>query len=200
MKLNDALDQMRAVTRDEALALDVLAASDTADTLTAVSSLWLCEGKVIVTGMGKCAHVGRKIAATFQSTGTPAAFLHPAEAAHGDMGMIGPKDVLLALSNSGETDELRPVMNYCQSHKIEVVAITSRPESWFAQTAKIAVILPTVREGCPIGKAPMASSIMMMAVGDAFAARLMTMRGFGADDFLALHHGGYLGRALSAVA
>src|ERR1044072_8309572 len=111
MKLNDALDQMRAVTRDEALALDVLAASYTADPLKAVSILWLCEDKVIVSGMGKCAHVGRKIAATFQSTGTPAAFLHPAEAAHGDMGMIGPKDVLLALSNSGETDELRPVID-----------------------------------------------------------------------------------------
>lgn len=198
------MDDLNSLARDliraQAFALDMLAAS-ICESFTRAAELFAgCAGKVIVSGMGKSGHVGRKIAATLQSTGTPAAFLHPAEAAHGDMGLIGPADVLLLLSNSGETDELRPVVNFCKARSIPTVAITSRPESWFSRTADIAVIMPDVPEGCPIGKAPMASSTMMMAVGDAFAGELMIRRGFTAKDFLALHHGGYLGRTLSAVA
>ena len=196
----DALDQARAVIRAEAHALELLAGSlDRAFNL-AVSCLWVCRGKVIVTGMGKAGLIARKIAATFQSTGTPAAFLCPAAAAHGDMGMICDQDLLLALSNSGETDEVLHVARYCQDRAVDIAVVTSHPESALAKLAKITVSLPAVPEGCPIGKAPMASTAMMMALGDAFAARLMQMRSFTAEDFLRLHHGGYLGRQMRAVA
>lgn len=197
---DDALLEAQAVVRAQAFALDMLAASLDRSFMLAVSVLWMCPGKVIVTGMGKAGLVGRKIAATFQSTGTKAAFLDPAQALHGDMGMIGDDDVLLALSNSGETDEIRMVAEYCRRRDIEIVAVTSRESSPLALQAKIAVILPDVPEGCPIDKAPMASATMMMALGDAFAARMMRMRGFTQADFLELHHGGYLGRSLAAVA
>ena len=200
MTSRDALNQAKAFISAEADALFHLAQSLNRSFMLAESILWTCRGKVIVTGMGKCSHVGRKIAATFQSTGTRAAFLHPAEAAHGDMGMIGDNDVVLALSNSGETDEVKGVLAYALRQGLETVAITSKAHSTLAMRAKIAVILPDVPEGCPINKAPMASAVMMMALGDAFAARMMVKRGFTADDFCDLHHGGYLGRRLEAVA
>lgn len=156
-------------------------------------------GSVIVTGMGKCSHVGKKIAATFQSTGTPASFLHPAEALHGDMGMIATNDIILALSNSGETDEVLGVVDYAKCRHHEIISITSNPTSPIAQAANISFVMPRTDEGCPIGRAPMASTIMMMAVGDALAAELMNLRGFTEQDFLKLHHGGYLGRAIRAA-
>lgn len=156
--------------------------------------------RVIVTGMGKCSHVGRKIAATLQSTGQPASFLHPGEAAHGDMGMISPGDTVLALSNSGETDEVLGVACYALAHGCLVVVLTSREFSPLAQLASAVVLVPAGAEGCPIGRAPMASAAAMMAIGDAIAAELMTRRGFSEADFLALHHGGYLGRAIRKVA
>lgn len=166
----------------------------------ALDLIWMMPGKVIVTGMGKAGLVARKIAATFQSTGTPAAFLDPAAAAHGDMGLIARGDAILALSNSGETDEVLHVAHYCAARHIPVVAITSGPTSPLAEQARVAITLPSVPEGCPIGRAPMASCIMMMALGDALAAELMVRRGFTEADFLALHHGGYLGRTIRAAA
>lgn len=166
----------------------------------AVTVIMAARSRVIVTGMGKCSHVGRKIAATLQSTGQPAAFLHPGEAAHGDMGMIMAGDVVLALSNSGETDEVLGVVQYARTHICPVITITSRPESPLAQAASALLLVPAGPEGCPIGRAPMASACAMMALGDALAAELMGRRGFSAADFLALHHGGYLGRALRDVA
>lgn len=200
MTKEEALAQAQEVIRAEAFALAQLADSLNDQFLRAVSLLWMARGKIIVTGMGKAGLIGAKIAATLRSTGTAAAFLHPGEAAHGDMGMIGEHDVLLALSNSGETDEVRAIAAYCRRHDAKIVAITSTPGSPLTQAATIALILPAVPEGCPIGKAPMASAAMMMAMGDAMAARLMTMRSFTEADFLALHHGGYLGRELAAVA
>lgn len=154
------------------------------------------QSRVIVTGMGKCSHVGRKIAATLMSTGQPAAFLHPGEAAHGDMGMIMDGDVILALSNSGETDEVLGVVQFALDHGCKVLVITSKPASRLAQLASVMLLIPAGPEGCPIGRAPMASAAAMMATGDALAAELMARHGFTEQDFLALHHGGYLGRAI----
>ena len=156
--------------------------------------------RVIVTGMGKCAHVGRKIAATLQSTGQPASFLHPGEALHGDMGMIMDGDLILALSNSGETDEVIAVVRYAIEHDCRVIVMTSKVASPLAQLAEVMLPVPAGPEGCPIGRAPMASTAAMMAMGDALAAELMARRKFTEGDFLKLHHGGYLGRTLRQVA
>lgn len=156
--------------------------------------------RVIVTGMGKCSHVGRKIAATLQSTGQPAVFLHPGEALHGDMGMIQVGDVVLALSNSGETDEVREVARYALARGCRLIVITSRADSPLALQAHAVVLVPAGPEGCPIGRAPMASAAAMMVIGDAIAAELMVRRAFTERHFLELHHGGYLGRKLREVA
>lgn len=166
----------------------------------AVDLIEAARARVIVTGMGKCSHVGRKIAATLQSTGQPSAFLHPGEAHHGDMGMIMAGDVILALSNSGETDEVLGVVNFGLARGCPILTITSREASPLAQLATRLVLIPAGPEGCPIGRAPMASTHAMMAVGDALAAELMARRRFTEADFLELHHGGYLGRQLRAVA
>jgi arabinose-5-phosphate isomerase len=156
--------------------------------------------RVIVTGMGKCSHIGRKIAATLQSTGQPAAFLHPGEALHGDLGMIARGDVVLALSNSGETDEVRHVARYAAALGCRLIVVTSAPASPLAQIADHVLPISAGDEGCPIGRAPMASAASMLALGDALAAELMVLRGFTEADFLTLHHGGYLGRTLREVA
>lgn len=158
------------------------------------------EARVICTGMGKCWHIARKIAATLQSTGQPAVALHPGEAAHGDMGMIEVRNVVLALSNSGETDEVLRVARYALSRGCKLVVISSRAESELAKLAHVAVLIPAGPEGCPINRAPMASAAAMMAAGDAIAAELMARREFTEKQFLALHHGGYLGRQIRAVA
>lgn len=156
-------------------------------------------GKVVVTGMGKAGNIGEKISATLRSTGQPSVFLDPAQAAHGDMGMIAAGDVLLALSNSGETDEVLEVIRYCNHHGLGIVAVTAAEASPIALEATHLLTYPRMPEGCPIGRAPMASAVMMLALGDAIAGALMEARGFTAADFLKLHHGGYLGR-LAAVA
>lgn len=200
MGTDKAIASMRQLIMAESTALAMLAETIDDRALKAVSVLWMCRGKIIVTGMGKAGNVGAKIAATLRSTGSPAAFLHPGEALHGDMGMVRENDVLLALSNSGETEEVLGVAEYCKANAIEIVAITSKPESTLAGMAKMALILPSVPEGCPIGRAPMSSATMMMVLGDAMAGRMMEMRDFTDADFLKLHHGGYLGRAIRAVA
>ena len=168
--------------------------------LEAVERIEARPGRVIVTGMGKCAHVGRKIAATLQSTGQPASFLHPGEALHGDMGMIMDGDLVLALSNSGETDEVIEVVRYAIAHDCRVIVMTSREASPLAQLAGVVLPVPAGPEGCPIGRAPMASAASMMVLGDALAAELMARRKFTEADFLKLHHGGYLGRQIRQVA
>lgn len=192
----------RGVILSEASALTALAESIGEDFEAACRFLDKPSGKIIVTGMGKAGLIGRKIAATFQSTGSPAAFLHPGEAAHGDMGMISDHDTLLALSNSGETDEVLHVARYCRDRpsRVLIIAITSNPASPLAQIASRSIILPPMPEGCPIGRVPMASTAMMLAIGDAIAAELMVRKGFTEAEFLTLHHGGYLGRAMRAVA
>jgi arabinose-5-phosphate isomerase len=157
-------------------------------------------GRVIVTGMGKSGHVARKIAATFASVGTPAQFVHPAEASHGDLGMIAASDAVVALSNSGSTAELDDLIVYCKRFAIRLIAITSRGDSPLAEAADVTLQLPSAAEACPLGLAPTTSTAMMLALGDALAVALLERRGFSAEDFQLLHPGGRLGRKLLRVA
>lgn len=156
-------------------------------------------GRVIVTGMGKSGHVARKIASTLASTGTPALYVHPAEASHGDLGMITRNDVILALSWSGETSELRNLTDYSQRHKIGLIAMTANPESTLARTADVVLTLPQAPEACPHNLAPTTSALMQLALGDALAIALLQSRGFTAIDFGLLHPGGKLGVLLKTV-
>ena len=157
------------------------------------------QGRVIVTGMGKSGHVGRKIAATFASTGTATMFLHPAEASHGDLGMIRPEDLVLALSWSGETAELSDVVAYTRRFSVPLVAITSRAGSSLGAAADIALVLPSVVEACPNGLAPTSSTTAQLALGDALAICLLERRGFSPEDFRGYHPGGKLGSRLKRV-
>jgi arabinose-5-phosphate isomerase len=154
------------------------------------------KGRLIVTGLGKSGHIGRKIAATFASTGTPAFFVHAAEASHGDLGMITADDVILALSWSGEQPEMKNLITYAKRFRIPVIAITSERESTLATAADVALTLPKAREACPHNLAPTTSSLMMLALGDALAIALLEGRGFTSVDFSVLHPGGKLGALL----
>jgi arabinose-5-phosphate isomerase len=156
-------------------------------------------GRLIITGMGKSGHVARKIAATMASTGTPAYFVHPSEASHGDLGMITQQDALLMLSNSGETSELGDMISYAKRFSIPIIALVRRPTSMLVEAADIAVILPEIPEASPTG-APTTSTIMMMAYGDALAMALLERRGFTKEDFRVFHPGGKLGKNLLRVA
>ena len=162
----------------------------------AVDCIGTAKGRLIVTGLGKSGHIGRKIAATFASTGTPAFFVHAAEASHGDLGMITAEDVILALSWSGEQPEMRNLINYAARFRIPLVAMTAERESPLSQAADIALILPKVREACPHNLAPTTSSLMMLALGDALSIALLEGRGFTSVDFSVLHPGGKLGAML----
>jgi arabinose-5-phosphate isomerase len=157
------------------------------------------KGRVIITGMGKSGHIGAKIAATLASTGTPAFFVHPAEASHGDLGMIAQEDVIVALSWSGETAELRNIVFYSRRFRVPLVAITSRADSTLARSADVALVMPGVEEACPHGLAPTTSALVQLALGDALAIALLENRGFSADDFLKFHPGGSLGANLAHV-
>ena len=153
-------------------------------------------GAVVVTGMGKSGHVGRKIAATLASTGTHSHFVHPAEASHGDLGMIAPQDVVLALSWSGEAPELANIITYTRRFGIKLIAITSRPESALGRAADIGLFLPAAEEACPNGLAPTTSTTMQLVAGDALAVLLLERRAFSAHDFSRYHPGGKLGAQL----
>jgi arabinose-5-phosphate isomerase len=193
------LETARGVLAAEAAGLHALAAALDADFVRAVSLLASTRGRVVVSGMGKSGHVARKIAATLASTGTPALFVHPAEASHGDLGMIVRGDTLLALSNSGETTELADLVEHCSRFGIPLVAITARPASTLAAASAVALLLPDAPEACPMGLAPTTSSAMQMALGDALAVALLTRRGFTARDFRRFHPGGMLGARLRRV-
>jgi arabinose-5-phosphate isomerase len=189
----------RRVLTNEAAALTALADSLGAGFLKAVSLLEGVPGRVIVTGMGKSGHVARKIAATLASTGCPAFYVHPAEASHGDLGMITREDAVVALSNSGETPELGDIAAYSRRFAIPLIAITSRAASTLADAADAALILPAVPEACPMGLAPTTSTTMMLALGDALAVTLLERKGFSPADFRVFHPGGQLGRRLLKV-
>jgi arabinose-5-phosphate isomerase len=165
----------------------------------AVDAIRAARGRVVVTGMGKSGHIGRKIAATLASTGTPALFVHPAEASHGDLGMITADDVIMALSWSGETVELKNLIDYSKRHRIGLIAVTADVGSTLAKAADVVLALPQAREACPHNLAPTTSSLMQLALGDALAIALLESRGFTALDFGALHPGGRLGAALKTV-
>jgi arabinose-5-phosphate isomerase len=155
-----------------------------------------CSGRVVVMGMGKSGHVGRKIAATLASTGTPALFVHPAEASHGDLGMVAPGDVVLAISNSGESDELAAILPAIKRLGVTLVAMTGRADSTLAQHADITIDSAVDQEACPLNLAPTASTTAQMALGDALAVALLDARGFREEDFARSHPGGSLGRKL----
>jgi len=165
----------------------------------AVAMIAAATGRVVVTGMGKSGHVARKIAATLASTGTPAQFIHPAEASHGDLGMIGVGDVVLALSNSGETNELGDIIAYSRRFKIPLIGVTRQAGSSLATAADVALVLPDTPEACPLGLAPTTSTTVMLALGDALAVALLDRTGFSTTDYRALHPGGALGRRLLLV-
>jgi len=195
----DDLASARRVLATEAAALDRLARSLDRRFVAALDLLGGAKGRIIVSGIGKSGHVARKIAATLASTGSPAQFVHPAEASHGDLGMVTPADAVLALSNSGETAELTDLVSHTRRFAIPLVAITSRAGSTLARHADVALILPEAPEACPLGLAPTTSTTQMLALGDAVAVALLARKGFGAEDFRVLHPGGRLGRRLLRV-
>jgi arabinose-5-phosphate isomerase len=166
----------------------------------AVDLLALARGRVIITGIGKSGHVGQKVAATFASTGTPAFFVHPSEASHGDLGMIGRDDVVLAMSWSGETVELTNIITYSRRFKVGLIALTSRAESALGRAADVVLELPKAKEACPHGLAPTTSTTMQLALGDCLAIALLERKGFSAHDFKVFHPGGSLGAQLKLVA
>ena len=167
--------------------------------VAAVELIAKSKGRLIVTGMGKSGHVGRKIAATFASTGTPAYFVHPGEASHGDLGMITKDDVIMALSWSGETVELKDLIDYSRRFGTGLIAVTAEAESTLAKSADVVLLLPQAREACPHNLAPTTSSLMQLALGDALAVALLESRGFTALDFRGLHPGGRLGAKLKFI-
>jgi arabinose-5-phosphate isomerase len=169
------------------------------DAGAAVDLIHGCTGRIIVAGMGKSGHIARKLAATFSSTGTPAYYLHPAEASHGDLGMIEKQDVVLALSWSGETGEFAGILSYVKRFGVPLITITAGSDSTLARHATIALVLPDVPEACPLGLAPTTSTVLQLALGDALAVALVERKGFTAAEFSALHPGGRLGAQLKTV-
>lgn len=197
---SDVLATGRAVLETEARALAQFAAALDKSFVQAVELMLGVKGRVILSGMGKSGHVARKIAATMASTGTPAFFVHPAEASHGDLGMITRDDVALVLSNSGETRELADVIYHCKRFSIPLIGVAGRPGSTLLKAADIALVLPPAKEACTVGMAPTTSTTMTMALGDALAVALMERRAFTPQEFGLFHPGGQLGGRLLTVA
>lgn len=192
----DSLAEGRRVLKIEARAVQTLVDRLDAQFARAVDLLLRCKGKVVVSGMGKSGLVGQKIAATMASTGTPAFFLHPAEGIHGDLGMLGRTDVLIAISNSGETQEILQLLPYVERMGIPVVSMTGRMTSTLAKHSDVALDVSVSEEACPMGLAPTASTTAVLAMGDALAVVLLQKRGFKQEDFAQFHPGGTLGRRL----
>ncbi len=189
----------RRVLSTAAAALGSLADGLGADFTRAVGLILAVKGRVIVSGMGKSGHIARKIAATLSSTGTPAYFVHPAEASHGDMGAITHQDALLLLSWGGETAELSDLITYAKRHGLPLIAIGANPDSTLIKAADVKLLLPRAPESCPMGLAPTTSTTMMLSLGDALAVALMERKGFSPDQYRDFHPGGSLGRALVRV-
>ena len=194
-----SLDTARRVLRIEADALGDLIQRLDASFERAVDLLLACKGRVVVTGMGKSGLVGRKIAATLSSTGTPSVFLHPAEAVHGDLGMLMRDDIVLAITYSGETEELAVLLETIKRLGLQMVTLTGKPGSTIAAASDVVVDVSVKEEACSLNLAPTASTIAAMAIGDALAVSLLDRRGFGPGDFAALHPGGRLGKKLLRV-
>jgi len=190
------LELARSTLDIEARALQGLKARQGEGFVAAVQAMLACRGRVVVMGMGKSGHVGRKVAATLASTGTPAFFVHPAEASHGDLGMVTPDDIVLAISNSGESDEIGAILPAIKRLGVKLVAITGGADSSLARHADVVVSSAVDQEACPLNLAPTASTTAQMALGDALAVALLDARGFREEDFARSHPGGSLGRKL----
>jgi len=190
------LELARSTLDIEARALQDLKARQGEGFVAAVQAMLYCRGRVVVMGMGKSGHVGRKIAATLASTGTPSFFVHPAEAAHGDLGMVTQDDIVLAISNSGESDEIGAILPAIKRLGVKLVAITGGADSSLARHADVVVSSAVDQEACPLNLAPTASTTAQMALGDALAVALLAARGFREEDFARSHPGGSLGRKL----
>ncbi|PLX30377.1 MAG: KpsF/GutQ family sugar-phosphate isomerase [Alphaproteobacteria bacterium] len=195
----DVLAEARRVIVCERDGLSSLAETLNEAFVKALDLLANCAGKVILTGMGKSGHIGKKAAATFASTGMPSIFIHPAEASHGDLGMISEQDCVIALSNSGETRELSDLISYCHGQNIPLIAVTQNSNSHLARYATEVLLLPKCAEACSIKLAPSTSSTMMLALLDSLALTLHTAKGFTPKDFKRFHPGGKLGSALVCV-
>lgn len=185
-----------AVINNEAAAIKALGSRINGDFARACGHMLACEGRIVVTGMGKSGHIGSKIAATLASTGSPAFFVHPGEASHGDLGMITDKDVVLALSNSGETTELLTILPIIKRQGIPLIAMTGKPDSNLAREADVHIDVSVEQEACPLNLAPTSSTTAALAMGDALAIALLEARGFTELDFARSHPGGSLGRRL----
>ncbi len=196
---DNAIAIARRVLRTEIAGLSALMEQLDVNFGKAVDLLAATKGRITVTGMGKSGHVARKIAATMASTGSPAQFVHPAEASHGDLGMIAKGDSVLALSNSGDTAELSDIVAFTRRYRIPLVAMTRRDGSALCEAADIALVLPASDEACPMGLAPTTSTTMMLALGDALAVAMLERKGFSPNDFHSLHPGGQLGKDLLVV-
>lgn len=190
------LDWAREVLHTEAQSLNEIAQQLDGSFIRAADALLHCKGRVVITGMGKSGHIGRKMAATMASTGTPAFFVHPAEAAHGDLGMIVDNDVVVAISNSGESDEIAAIIPALKRKNITLICITARPGSTMARHADIHITASVSKEACPLGLAPTSSTTAVMALGDALAVVLLQARAFTPDDFALSHPAGSLGKRL----
>ena len=197
--VTEALARARNIVDHEIEAMAQLRDSFDGRLIEAVRLIHACTGRLIVTGVGKSGHIGAKLAATFASTGTPSFFLHAAEASHGDLGMITGQDVVLAISNSGMTKELYPVLEFCVTNGTKVICMTANEQSRLAQQSDICLLLPKVKEVCPNNLAPTSSAIITLAAGHVLAVLLMEQRSFLDADFGKLHPGGRLGLLLSSV-
>jgi len=195
----DEISEGRRVLEIESEAIRALIPRLGADFTAAVGLLWNCTGRVVITGLGKSGLVGRKIAATLASTGTPAIFVHPAEAVHGDIGMIGPSDVVMALSKSGETREVLDLLPIFKRIGLKMIAVTGEPDSTLGRAADVVLDSSVKEEACPLNLAPTASSTAALALGDALAITLLKKRGLTEEDLAFLHPGGAIGRKLLRV-
>ena len=199
MKTESEIDLARNVIRIERDALEKLEAGIDDTIVRAADIIMATDRYVIVAGVGKSGHIGQKIAASLASTGTPSFFLHPTEASHGDLGMIAPGSVVLAISYSGESREMVDLLRYCRSHAIPVIGMTRAPDSTLGRLSDVVLHMPTVAEACPNGLAPTSSTTMALALGDALTILLMDRRGFSREDFGSRHPGGKLGRSLQTA-
>ena len=191
-----SIEQAKRVLRIEADAVARLIDHVDESFIRAVDLIMTCKGRVVVTGMGKSGHIGNKIAATLASTGTPALFLHPAEGIHGDLGMVTKGDLVIALSNSGETEELSRMLPSLKRIGIKIIALTGNPDSTLARNSDVVIYVGVKEEACPLGLAPTASTTATLAMGDALAVVLLNRRGFREEDFACFHPGGSLGKRL----
>ena len=186
----------QAVIDTEQLAIQALKLRINDDFVRACQYMLECKGRIVVTGMGKSGHIGNKIAATLASTGSPAFFVHPGEASHGDLGMITPSDVVLAMSNSGETDEILTIVPLLKRLNVPLISMTGNPVSTLAKDSDVHLDVSVEKEACPLGLAPTSSTTATLVMGDALAVALLETRGFTADDFALSHPGGRLGKRL----